>query len=293
MVLTPSYADICVVRAMLESLGLPTELVLEILAMAQYEPVLNFDRSQYVTTQGHYGHGDPLSRVCLIAEILSQEVMHQISSPEVTLEAKEISFNVSSCDQGWTSENTQGTFNTSSWLEVSIIRPDKRTSFQEVEHLVRNTEFGNAQHLHNLLQAAGHKLVDKRPSNIAVGPQGGEPPLAWYLQGNQVAAPGYTDYHVRWASTGFEGNEGAGKGEGFIDALQEGDLILVWARAKVRYVYKIQRTWLTENSTQGGVARSRARKSQCGMDSMSNCDLWWKWRYAQDLSKQLLADLRM
>ena len=31
-----------------------------------------------------------------------------------------------------------------------------------------------------------------------------------------------------------EGNEGAGSGEGFLNAFRQGDRVLVWARAKVR-----------------------------------------------------------
>lgn len=53
-----------------------------------------------------------------------------------------------------------------------------------------------------------------------------------YLQGNRVAA-GKSEYRVVWGEAGNEGNEGAGQGQGFFDELQEGDRIIVWARAKV------------------------------------------------------------
>jgi hypothetical protein len=69
--------------------------------------------------------------------------------------------------------------------------------------------------------------------------------FAWYLQGNRVArgvstfsgemVPRYT---IVWSSESnpnprSEGNEGSGDGQGFVDSLQQGDWIVIWARAKV------------------------------------------------------------
>ena len=66
---------------------------------------------------------------------------------------------------------------------------------------------------------------------------------SWYLQGNQVARSTSVfegemvkRYHVVWGSKDnprFEGNEGAGRGLGFVDSLREGDVIGVFANAKV------------------------------------------------------------
>jgi hypothetical protein len=80
--------------------------------------------------------------------------------------------------------------------------------------------------LHRVVQDHGWSLVP-RPSAI----QGNEDNFAWYLQGNKVAAKRI--YNVVWAEEPWAGNEGSGTGEGFLEALQEGDRILVWARAKV------------------------------------------------------------
>lgn len=73
-----------------------------------------------------------------------------------------------------------------------------------------------------------------QPGSDQQGPQFGEPRYAWYLQGNQVASRQEPLYRVVWAADRFEGNTGAGRGEGFFDALEQGDFIVVWARAKVR-----------------------------------------------------------
>lgn len=100
---TVSYADICVARAMLRTLGLPTELVLEILAYAQYEPVIEFASSRRVTADASMGAATS-AYVCLPAEVLSHNTIREISGPNVSLKVKEIKFDFESKDQGWTSE---------------------------------------------------------------------------------------------------------------------------------------------------------------------------------------------
>jgi hypothetical protein len=44
-------------------------------------------------------------------------------------------------------------------------------------------------------------------------------------------------YNLVWgnkSNTRWVGNEGSGCGKSFVDSLQEGDSVVVWARAKVR-----------------------------------------------------------
>lgn len=89
----------------------------------------------------------------------------------------------------------------------------------------------------------GPKYVDIEGNPIKEGY------LSWYLQGNLVAkgtsvfeGEMVKRYHVVWGSSSnprVEGNEGAGKGEGFIDSLQKGDIIAVWARAKVYSIISV------------------------------------------------------
>jgi hypothetical protein len=69
---------------------------------------------------------------------------------------------------------------------------------------------------------------------------------AWYLQGNEVArATSVFDgemirrYRVVWgckAHPAWVGNEGTGKGDGFVDSLKPRDWICVWAHAKVSHL---------------------------------------------------------
>ncbi|KAJ4348426.1 uncharacterized protein N0V89_009800 [Didymosphaeria variabile] len=228
---TVSYADICVSRALLKSLGLPTELVLEILDYAQYEPVLEFvSEGRRVVAEAVMGSATS-ARVCLPAEVFSRNTICRISGPNVVLKVKQIDFEIKSKDQGWTSENTIGTFQTSSWLEVSIFRPGPL--YSALDKLpFWDREYDNPQELQNHLLPMGHRLVDERPVSASVGPQGDELPIAWYLQGNKVTERQNIDYRVVWTPDGWEGNQGTGNGERFFDVLKEGDSVLVWARAK-------------------------------------------------------------
>lgn len=229
---TPSYADICIVRAMLKSLKLPTELVLEILAYAEYEPVIAFaGGSRAVLATAHMGAANS-AKTCLRAGVLSADTIHRISGPKVTLRVKEINFDFTSRDQGWTSENTRGSYDTSSWLETSIFRPSSRDV--SAKHLDNIDNYDGLNEVQDHLMTRGYgRLIDKPTGQTAIGAQDSEPPVAWYLQGNKVCERQNCDYQVTWASDYSEGNEGAGNGAGFLDALEEGDTIFVWARAKV------------------------------------------------------------
>ena len=256
---TPTYADVCRARAVLKTLKLPTELVLSILEHAQYWPVERISRSGG-TVLARAGMNNPsAATLCLEANPYSTPIVKEASLGGETAKIKRIDFDITSRDQGWTSENTQGTFSTSSWLEVSILRDASNiNSLLPTPRLV-NTWISSPMDYHTNMVGRGWSLV-KRPESALQGPQGGEGHFAWYLQGNRVMA-GTQDYHVSWDEGGLcevdEGNEGAGSGEGFLDALEPGDRVLVWARAKVCLRCEIRRLRCHANifdSIQGGNA---------------------------------------
>jgi hypothetical protein len=179
-------------------------------------------------------------------------------------------------DQGWTTENTEGTYQTSSWFEVSILRPSQHEEFSiitptiesQVKRLCRSSKY------HHSVCAAAHAMfpvnglqLQPRPSlkmepqrlhcnemiNVAESREElskdlqfqstKEGEFTWYLQGNEVARGKsiFDDemvrrYNIVWGgkfNPRWVGNEGSGRGEGFVDSLQEGDWVVVWARAKV------------------------------------------------------------
>lgn len=231
----PTYKDVCRARALLKALKLPTEIVLQILDHAHYWPVSE------TKTQFHkpcIASAGPIfsssAALCFEANIFDNASLKDILRSGERFKIKGVEFTIASGDQGWTSENTHGTFSTSSWLEVSILR--NATVDIDSMHLMNLSRPWTSSPLdfHNGVVDRGLLLV-KRPESAMQGPQDGEGDLAWYLQGNRVAA-GNNEYRVRWNEEGCEGNEGAGTGEGFLQELQDGDRLLVWARAKVSRV---------------------------------------------------------
>ena len=241
---TPTtYADVCRARAALKTLKLPTELVLSILDHAQYWPVVEISQSGRKIVARAGMNNPSAATLCLGANPYSTPVVEEAKLGGETAKIKRIDFDIMSKDQGWTSENTQGTFSTSSWLEVSILRDASNiNSLLPAPRLV-NTWISSPMDYHTNMVGRGWSLV-KRPESALQGPQGGEGHFAWYLQGNRVMAVDQ-DYHVSWDQSGLcevdEDNEGAGSGDGFLDALEPGDRVLVWARAKVRLKYEIPR----------------------------------------------------
>jgi hypothetical protein len=178
-------------------------------------------------------------------------------------------------DQGWTTENTAGTYQTSSWFEVSILRPAQQKEFSiitptiesQVKRLCRSSKnyrsicaAAHAMFPENGLQLRPRTSLEMEPQrlhcdemiNVGDSKEGlsrdiqsqstKEGEYAWYLQGNEVARGKsiFDDemvrrYKIIWGSRSnsrWIGNEGTGRGENFVDSLQEGDWIVVWARAK-------------------------------------------------------------
>jgi hypothetical protein len=225
-----TYADVCVTRAMLKAFGLPTEIVLEILEWAEYEPIRKFATTQ---SQTAYAPGNEM-KLCLDAGILSKDILHSLSAGRLKVKIKEIEFLISSRDQGATDQGTDGTFNTSSWLEVSILRFDAPSLQQGSSRSSVISQPLRILGQHQMITRPQEQRLVARPEEAGRGIQDGEDNRAWYLQGNRVASRGRNSrYRVAWTADRHEGNEGAGDGLGFLQALRDGDRILVWARAKV------------------------------------------------------------
>lgn len=229
---SPSYDDVCQARAILKTLNLPTELVLQILDHAQYWPkhvfVTSPDQKKVASA---IGSANSDACLCLDAAIFNNPTADPIRKGGETPKIQSLEFEIVSKDQGWTSENTHNTYATSSWLELSILRPDDVDNTHVPSPRFVNAKLRDPSEFHDRVTRRGWALV-KRPQSAEQGPQGGEGDFAWYLQGNRVASR-VDGYHVVWARDGNEGNEGAGSGKGFLTELKDGDRMLVWARAKV------------------------------------------------------------
>ncbi|KAF2851168.1 hypothetical protein T440DRAFT_449076 [Plenodomus tracheiphilus IPT5] len=229
----PTYKDVCHARALLRSLSLPTELVLQILDNAQYWPTHEYSAQIPRELRAETRHGRAcVANMCYVTAIFENAVYEDIRRSGERCRIKSVEFDIISRDQGWTSENTQGTFETSSWTEVSIMRDTIGEPNRPPPLRLHGVPTNRPESFHEGLvdQRRGWELV-KRPESASIGPQGGEGPFAWYLQGNCVAA-GNREYHISWTEDGYGGNAGSGTGEGFVRELKDGDRILVWARAK-------------------------------------------------------------
>ncbi|PSN59797.1 hypothetical protein BS50DRAFT_594230 [Corynespora cassiicola Philippines] len=296
MPFVPGRGDIVVVRRILQLLGLPTELVLIVLDHARYWREVTHESSRYY----------PLIDENWSIEFSAAHPYKAIDLRNVWLprgneqgSLREIEFLIVSHDQGWTTENTKDTYNTSSWFEASIVRRHqgpRRTphdslfkaidlhpfaSVEEARHWYMLTQGWNmaprpskemeTQRLHcqemtivSWNQPMFQELVDSMEAPRALDRQHNNPPLiysalkeaenmyketdegrhSWYLQGNLVGrfksifdGEMVKRYRVVWGSQAnprWEGDEGSGHGEGFVDALRSDDIIVVWARAKRR-----------------------------------------------------------
>lgn len=236
---TPTYQDVRAARSLLRALNLPTELVLSILDLAEYWPTHQFEAN----INGHIsatarGGDSSGARLCLDASIFDNPTVNAIPSGVEKVKIKAIEFDMVSRDQGWTSENTRGTFSTSSWLEVSILR---NMSGNTNNCRLPDEQISSPLAFQETIANQGWSLV-RRPRDG----EEDEDDLAWYLQGNRVTAAA-TNYRVVWYEDGFEGNEGAGQGEGFLQELKVGDTMLIWARAMVRNFF-CGFSWLLANS---------------------------------------------
>lgn len=256
----PETKDIHTVRRSLARLGLPTELVLQILDYARYWTELTTENIEHhVLSDEEWAlHFTAAYPYLWVPTYLGPQ--NHGEQPKI----REIEFIIVSHDQGWTTEGTRGTYETSSWFEVSRVSLGPRTILQPD---LPDSTFCNVEHARKVLadyEPLGTWIIGARP-NLDMEPQrmhckatrkltwpptynGPKPEMeegrhAWYLQGNQVArgtsifeGEMVKRYRVVWGCTAnprWEGNEGAGRGEDFIDELQQGDWFVIWARAKV------------------------------------------------------------
>lgn len=233
------YASVVEARKILVHLRLPMELALQVLEHAEYWPARSFASRATGTRVAATMMRSSAAGLCVDADVFNADAVQSLRQPGEQLRVKAVSFRIRSRDQGWTSEPTRGSFSTSSWLEVSILRGVDGPNTELPPSCYVDSLFENPSSFAARVAPLGWRLV-ARPEDAEQGPQGGEGALAWYLQGNRVATGGKVEgYVVRWTREGCEGNEGCGSGEGFLEELREGDRVLVWARAKVSWFFSL------------------------------------------------------
>lgn len=257
---TPTLHDIESTLAILALFRLPNELALCILDQAHYWMEVELSSEEHIvlvdgTWSLDYSAAYPY---LYVPAYPWPHARH--------LKIREITFTIVSHDQGWTTEDTQGTYQTSSWFEVSIVRPQEFSSawrhrLQPGLHRLRDMNLRGETidgvcAASNIMHPIGTVELVRRPSS-AMEPQRlhctemtevksqdvREGEHAWYLQGNEVARDRSVfegemvkRYTVTWGCKNSyvrTAGEGAGSGDGFINNLERDDFICVWARVKV------------------------------------------------------------
>ncbi|TRM60401.1 hypothetical protein BD626DRAFT_505252 [Schizophyllum amplum] len=226
----PTRADINVVRNGLLHLGLPTELALVILDLAEYWTREVLCEREGILTVAASSCPRNSSSWCYIA------------SPPLERRPRKIHFVIVSRDQGWGGPpDCRHTFRGSfSWTEVALMRPRRIALDKEqptdVFPWVGHARSGNFVDVTARQDAADDIDLDD-PDHELVNLQGSTHGV---LQYNLVAMPQSRQYVVEWRDDDNDepvwGNwseeTGAGYGGGFVRAIEVGDSIAVFARAK-------------------------------------------------------------
>ncbi|EEU35566.1 uncharacterized protein NECHADRAFT_86792 [Fusarium vanettenii 77-13-4] len=140
---------------------------------------------------------------------------------------KRIIFQTRAADQGWATFGGEGTFeNSHTWFEASILRPiDTAHDGAHVlpESILQQTWWGPAgarSHLNKL----GWDFVEV---------EDGE--LTWTVCCNITASSEYRNYRVEWeldVEPEIDDEDAVGDGYGFLELLEPGCIVALWARAE-------------------------------------------------------------
>jgi len=225
----PSPVDIVVVRLLLQSVrvggrtNLPPEIALEILALANYYPRL----SSNVAKTCEY-HADDFWVSGPWAEVAGLYLTSP-PLPAVAVQARWITFQVMGADQGWADFGGHGTYhNSHTWYEASILRPvatsDAIGTSACPEDAITDT-FRAPIEAREKLAAQGWDFVENRNR------------VVWKVHNNITACADYNRYRVDWVlgvPAEIDDPRATGDGENFLELLQPGDRVALWARAEVR-----------------------------------------------------------
>ncbi|KAL1688618.1 hypothetical protein GGG16DRAFT_127065 [Schizophyllum commune] len=257
----PTSEDVDIVENGLVKLGLPVELALYILDLAEYwvREILCERAGELVVKA--VGSPKNSSTWCYLV------------SPPLSCRPRKIRFHVLSHDQGWGGPpDCRKTFRGSfSWTEVALMRPkraavndEKRLSVSDEKRLSVTDEAQVPQiapepspylpgHLTWVEAAQAANFVDvtsNDPNDIALDDPLYEPVeidgrTHRPLQHNRVAVRAAESHEIEWREDGDDDDlvdrsdeTGAGYGGGFVRAIQEGDCIAVFARAQVDGQYQ-------------------------------------------------------
>ncbi|TBU22569.1 hypothetical protein BD311DRAFT_770167 [Dichomitus squalens] len=214
-------AHVRAVRGVLCALGLPMELVLITMNLADYYATVRSRRTGYIRIDAHDAGVDVhAARLYLIA------TLPQESSGDELMKVVKVTWLVKGHDQGWGGE-APGMYSPAySWYEACIFRrvhsaeekSQKDINLERLYRFYRDAEMMERK----VLAPAGWSLVRNGDSCV------------WRLQSNRIAKGEFERHTFVWTADGVsEGAEdhGAGAGEGFVKSLRAGDKVGILMRA--------------------------------------------------------------
>ncbi|KAH9915770.1 uncharacterized protein BXZ73DRAFT_92559 [Epithele typhae] len=212
-----------IVRAMLFHLGLPTELVLDIMDLADYHPRIGDGNGPLDPPFALPANKFDPSDYCSACAILQSPPIPG-SREDENWRMLRVAWTIEGRDQGWGGDHP-GTFDGAwSWYEACILRPTGH-SLDEASRLDAALDLHEWLHehpLHRTTEDVQKALRDDRVGWELVPNSSGC--VTWRVQNNRWL-PGKT------LDPGVVDAEGHGGGGGFVDALRPGDVVVLWMRA--------------------------------------------------------------
>ncbi|XXH00883.1 hypothetical protein Hte_007234 [Hypoxylon texense] len=150
--------------------------------------------------------------------------------PGITIQR--IIFQTRAADQGWATFGGDGTFeNSHTWFEASILRPLP----PDTENTEENSR--NVVGLEDILRDTWRDVGSSKEDLANQGwefVQGEGGRISWKVCNNITARIEYRNYLVEWkkgSPTGIN-EEGKGNGDGFLELVEPGCIVVLWARAE-------------------------------------------------------------
>ncbi|KAK1231569.1 MAP kinase kinase kinase activity protein [Marasmius sp. AFHP31] len=262
--LTITLSNFRATHALLQQLRLTDTLIDLIFSLANYHPRQIYHRSERVTYRANDFNYLAISGIYLSTPPLPKTSEY--------LKLTYVKFNMSAADQGWAANGGEGTYsNSHTWFEVSILKPIRAhassTPFEESS--LTKLSFLDPERAQTFFRGKGWDFKN-------TGQQ-----VTWRVHSNVTANQSFLGYEARWVrgektQRRYEVGRGIGLGDGkgFVELLEAGDRIVLWARAEEDLWENI----VAEATIEIGYEISQATKSNdpCSSqpeDCHSNADL--------------------
>ncbi|KAI1420069.1 hypothetical protein F5Y12DRAFT_163924 [Xylaria sp. FL1777] len=221
----PTVDDVIEVRRILTELRIsnhtvPMEIALMILSFASYHPCQSSIKRLKVEYEADEfwkpGPEASIAGLYLTAATLSV--------PATTARPKSIIFQMKAADQGWADNGGEGTYhNSHTWYEASILRPRSEESTATALANTRMKNFPTPGEARDHLRSHGWDVVESNGT------------IVWRVHNNITACSRYRHYRVDWVAgipTKVDDPRAMGDGQGFLELLGPGDVVVLWARAE-------------------------------------------------------------